>query len=142
MAHRIAFVLVVLAALCGTGASGQQPAAGRAALHIVLVLDGLRPDSINATDTPNLHRLRSEGVDFASSHSVFPTVTRVNATSIASGMYPDRHGIMGNRIFVPAVDPKRAFNNDDAKLLLRLGEHITTAPSLAEILHGSADSSR
>jgi arylsulfatase A-like enzyme len=139
MAHRIAFVLVVLAALCGTGASGQQPAAGRAALHIVLVLDGLRPDSINATDTPNLHRLRSEGVDFASSHSVFPTVTRVNATSIASGMYPDRHGIMGNRIFVPAVDPKRAFNNDDAKLLLRLGEHITTAPSLAEILHGSAD---
>ena len=139
MAHRIAFVLVVLAALCGTGASAQQSAAGRAALHIVLVIDGLRPDSINVTDTPNLYRLRTEGVEFAASHSVFPTVTRVNATSIASGMYPDRHGIMGNRIFIPAVDPKRAFNNDDAKLLLRLGEHITTAPSLAEILQGSAD---
>jgi arylsulfatase A-like enzyme len=139
MAHRIAFVLLALAALCGNGVLAQQPAAGRAALHIVLVLDGLRPDSINAADTPNLHRLRTEGVDFPNSHAVFPTVTRVNAASIASGMYPDRHGIMGNQIFVPAVEAKHAFSNDDAKLLLRLGEHITTTPSLAEILQGSGE---
>ena len=63
----------------------------------------------------------------------------MNATSIASGMYPDRHGIMGNQIFVPAVEGKRAFSNDDAKLLLRLGDKITTAPSLAEILQGSGE---
>jgi arylsulfatase A-like enzyme len=125
-----AVVFLALAAACGASEAAQ----GRASLHIVLVLDGLRPDSINATDTPNLHRLRTEGVTFASSHAVFPTVTRVNATSIASGMYPDRHGIMGNSIFVPAVEAKRAFTNDDAKMLLRLGERITTAPSLAEIL--------
>ena len=107
----------------------------RAALHIVLVLDGLRPDSINASDTPNLHRLRTEGVTFANSHAVFPTVTRVNSSSIATGSYPARHGMMGNTVFLPEVDPARAFSNDDAKLLLKLGDHILTAPSMAELMH-------
>ena len=110
----------------------------KAALHIVLVLDGLRPDSINARDTPNLYRLRSEGVAFANSHSVFPTVTRVNGTAIGSGSYPERNGIMGNRIYIPEVDPKEAFVNDDAAKLLMMGGHIVTTTGLAEILqeHG------
>lgn len=122
-------IAIVLAPFCGAS-----EAAGRADLYVVLVLDGLRPDSITAADTPNLHRLRTEGVTFANSHAVFPTVTRVNATSLGSGMYPDRHGIMGNSIFVPAVDPKAAFTNDDANKLLLLGDDITTAPSIAELL--------
>ena len=33
-------------------------------LVLVLVVDGLRPDSITPEDTPTLHRLRAEGVDF------------------------------------------------------------------------------
>jgi arylsulfatase A-like enzyme len=111
----------------------------KAALHVVLVLDGLRPDSINATDTPNLYRLRTEGVSFANSHSVFPTVTGVNAAAIGSGSYPDRNGIVGNNIYVPAVDAKRSFNNDDAKLLLRLGDDIVTSKGLAEILHEAGE---
>ena len=46
---------------------------------------GCRPDAITAGDTPTLHRLRVEGVDFANSHAVFPTVTRVNAATLATG---------------------------------------------------------
>ena len=56
-------------------AQGAEPAA---ALRLVFVLDGLRPDSITAQDTPTLHRLRNEGVWFENAHAVFPTVTRVN----------------------------------------------------------------
>ena len=52
---------------------------------IVFVVDGLRPDSITREDTPTLHRLRTEGVSFANSHAVFPTVTRVNAATLATG---------------------------------------------------------
>lgn len=111
----------------------------KAALHIVLVLDGLRPDSINPRDTPNLHRLRTEGVTFANSHSVFPTVTRVNGTAIGSGSYPERNGIMGNRIYIPEVDAKAAFNNDEAAKLLVLGDHIVTTTGLAEILQKSGE---
>src|SRR5262245_62463922 len=57
--------------------------AGNATLNVVLVLDGLRPDSITADETPNLWRLRQEGVNFLNGHAVFPTVTRANATAMA-----------------------------------------------------------
>jgi len=77
--------------------------AGRATLNLVLVLDGLRPDAITPDETPNLWRLRREGVDFPNGHAVFPTVTRVNATAVSTGTYPDRNGILGNRIYVRAV---------------------------------------
>jgi membrane-anchored protein YejM (alkaline phosphatase superfamily) len=46
--------------------------AGRAALNLVLVLDGLRPDAITPEETPNLWRLRQEGIKFANSHAVSP----------------------------------------------------------------------
>src|SRR5882757_991185 len=94
--------------------------AGNATLNLVLVLDGLRPDSITAEETPNLARLRQEGVNFLNGHSVFPTVTRVNATAIGSGTYPARNGILGNRIFLPAVHPSRAFGNDDHRNLIKM----------------------
>src|SRR5436309_2475961 len=78
--------------------------AGNAALNLVLVLDGLRPDSITAEETPNLWRLRQEGVNFLNGHSVFPTVTRANATAIATGTYPSRNGIFGNTLYVREVN--------------------------------------
>jgi arylsulfatase A-like enzyme len=131
------FAAALLAAAFVFPAWADAPA--RASLFVVLVLDGLRPDSINATDMPNLHRLRGEGVTFLNSHSVFPTVTRVNGTAIGTGDYPARNGIMGNRIYVPEVDPVSAFSNDDAAKLLVMGDHIVTAPSLAEILQRAGE---
>ena len=83
------------------GAAG--PAvAGKATLNLVLVLDGLRPDSITEQETPNLWRLREEGVNFPNGHAVFPTVTRANAAAIGTGVYPDRNGIFGNQTLCPA----------------------------------------
>ena len=107
-------------------------------LHLVFVLDGLRPDSISETDTPNLYRLRREGTWFENAHAVFPSVTRVNAASLGSGMAPKHHGIMGNTMFVPAVDARRAFGNDQHQNLLKLdaatGGQMVTTPGLAERL--------
>jgi predicted AlkP superfamily pyrophosphatase or phosphodiesterase len=69
---------------------------------------------------------------------VFPTVTRVNATAIGTGAYPDRNGILGNRIYIPAVDPNHAFVNDNYKNLFRLDQatngNMVLTKSLAEIL--------
>jgi predicted AlkP superfamily pyrophosphatase or phosphodiesterase len=133
--RQFAFALAALAIVAGaSGPAG----AGRATLNLVLVLDGLRPDTITPDETPNLWRLRQEGVNFANSHAVFPTVTRVNATAISTGTYPDRNGILGNRIYVRAIDPNFAFNNDDHRNLLRLDEAtgggMVLAKSLGEIL--------
>jgi len=112
--------------------------AGNATLNLVLVLDGLRPDSITADETPNLWRLRQEGVNFLNGHAVFPTVTRANATAIATGTYPDRNAIFGNSLYVRAVDPNRAFVNDEHQALLRLdaatGGGMVLTESLGEIL--------
>ena len=130
-----ALAAAVLGAIVGVG---EATAAGRATLNIVLVLDGLRPDSITPEDTPNLWRLRQEGVNFLNSHAVFPTVTRVNATAIATGTYPARNGILGNRIYVRAVNPNLAFVNDDHRNLLKLDEvtggNMVLTKSLGEIL--------
>jgi membrane-anchored protein YejM (alkaline phosphatase superfamily) len=40
-----------------------------------MVWDGLRPDSVNATDTPNLYALRQSGVNFSDNHSISATTT-------------------------------------------------------------------
>lgn len=113
----------------------------RTSLQIVLVLDGLRPDSITPANTPNLNRLRSDGVQFENTHAVFPTVTRVNSASLGTGVYPNRHGIMGNSIYVPAVDPLQAFGNDDYKNLLKLDAatsgRMMTVAGIAEMLQQS-----
>jgi arylsulfatase A-like enzyme len=107
-------------------------------LVFVVVIDGLRPDSIDANDTPNLERLRREGVSFANAHSVFPTATRVNAAAIATGTYPGTNGIMHNTVFLPAVDPGASLNTGRADTLLRaqqaLGGRLVLAESLGEIL--------
>src|SRR4029450_11766035 len=73
-------------------------------LVIVFVVDGLRPDSITREDTPTLFRLRAEGGSFASSHAVFPTVTRVNAAALSTGAQPGTNGLLGNQLYVPTVD--------------------------------------
>jgi arylsulfatase A-like enzyme len=109
---------------------------------IVFVVDGLRPDAINAEDTPTLWRLRTEGVDFTNSHAVFPTVTRVNAATIATGMQPGTHGIVGNQMYAPAIDPRRAFDTGNVRNLLALdrvsGGRLVLTDTLAERLkaHG------
>jgi predicted AlkP superfamily pyrophosphatase or phosphodiesterase len=131
------FLVAVVATVAAATAAG--PAiAGKATLNLVLVLDGLRPDSITEQETPNLWRLRQEGVNFPNGHAIFPTVTRANAAAIGTGVYPDRNGIFGNTLYVRQVDPNRSFSNDDHKNLLRLdaatGERMVLAKSLGEIL--------
>ncbi len=91
-----------------------------ARLILIVVMDGLRPDSINREDTPTLFRLRQEGVSYINSHSVFPTVTRVNAAVISTGHYPDANGLVSNSMFVPGVNPNRPFNTSDYRQLLKL----------------------
>jgi arylsulfatase A-like enzyme len=52
---------------------------------IIFVADGLRRGSVTAEDMPTLLKVRTTGVDFRDSHSVFPTFTTANASAIATG---------------------------------------------------------
>ena len=105
---------------------------------LVIVLDGLRPDYVTPELMPNLHALGERGVVCRNHHSVFPTVTRVNAASIATGSYPARHGLMGNTVYFPEISPDTKFNTGKAAHLQRIeaatGGQLLTTPSLGEDL--------
>jgi arylsulfatase A-like enzyme len=63
---------------------------------IIFIADGLRHDSVNATDAPTLLSLRQRGVHFVNSHSLFPTLTTPNASAIATGHYLGDTGNFSN----------------------------------------------
>ncbi|HLK91202.1 MAG TPA: alkaline phosphatase family protein [Polyangia bacterium] len=97
MMLRPAAVLLALA-VPSVAHSGEARGAPRNA--IIFVADGLRPLSVNPTDAPTLARLQKEGVVFANSHSLFPTVTTANASAIATGHHLGDTGDFANTLFV------------------------------------------
>ena len=107
--------LVAYLAACGSGSEldgvGTSTPAGYR--HLLIVLDGLRPDYVTPELMPNLFALGARGVVFANHHAVYPTVTRVNASSISTGAYPETHGLLGNAVFFPSVVATRFLDTSD-----------------------------
>jgi predicted AlkP superfamily pyrophosphatase or phosphodiesterase len=116
----ISFSLIVALTFAFVPVTSSQQAGGKTRLVLVFVVDGLRPDSINAEDTPTIDRLRREGVSYVNSRCVFPSVTRVNTAAISTGTYPQRNGIVSNVMFHPGVYPNKPFNTGEWKDLLAL----------------------
>jgi predicted AlkP superfamily pyrophosphatase or phosphodiesterase len=105
--------------------------------HLLIVVDGLRPDYVTAAVMPNLTAIGKRGVVFNRHHSVYPTVTRVNASSISTGAYPETHGLLGNNVFFPRVDPAKSLDTADRNNLLKITEtekRLLTAPTIGESL--------
>ena len=108
--------------------------------HLLIIVDGLRPDYVTADVMPNLTALGERGVVFQRHHSVYPTVTRVNASSISTGAYPEAHGLMGNSVFFPKVDPAKFLdtaNREDLMRIIAAEGRLLTAPTLGEALQGA-----
>ena len=109
--------------------------------HLLLVLDGLRPDYVTADLMPNLYALGQRGVVYTNHHAVYPTVTRVNAASISTGAYPERHGILGNSVFFPRVDATRFLDTAQRADLERIQADqdgvLLTATTLGEALEAN-----
>ncbi|MFQ6088699.1 MAG: ectonucleotide pyrophosphatase/phosphodiesterase [Candidatus Methanofastidiosia archaeon] len=69
-------------------------------VYVILIsLDGTRPNTIDIAETPNLDFLREGGVEAEYMLSVFPASTFPSHASIASGAYPQTHGIINNTFF-------------------------------------------
>lgn len=63
---------------------------------LLIGLDGLRYDAIDRWDAPNLRALAERGTRPERMISVMPTKTFVNFYSIATGLYPEHHGMISN----------------------------------------------
>jgi predicted AlkP superfamily pyrophosphatase or phosphodiesterase len=70
--------------------------------YVILVsLEGFRWAYRKIYNTPNLNKLAREGVKAERLISSFPTVTFPNHYSIATGLYPDHHGLINNNFPAP-----------------------------------------
>jgi len=113
-------------------------------LHtLIVVFDGLRPDYITPELMPNVYKFKQMGAYGMRNHSVFPTVTRVNGSSYATGSYPDHNGILGNTIYLPQVHATNTLSTGDAAGMEKAAEvlkgHLLTAQSLGEILEAKGE---
>lgn len=105
---------------------------------LIVFFDGLRPDYITPEAMPTLYAFSKAGCYGKQHHSVFPTVTRVNASSYSSGSYPGTHGLMGNTVYFPTLNSKGGLNTGDYAVLKTINDatngHLLTAVSLGEVL--------
>jgi hypothetical protein len=125
------------AVLFGACGANTQEAQRSTTTHLVMIVDGLRPDYVTTALMPRLTSLGQRGVVFQAHHAVFPTVTRVNSSSITTGAYPETHGLMGNSIYIPRADATRPLDTaarENLEAVAKADGPLLTAPSLGQIL--------
>jgi predicted AlkP superfamily pyrophosphatase or phosphodiesterase len=119
---------------------GREGLAAGTASHVVLVVwDGMRPDFVSEETTPTLSALARDGVTFLHHHPVYISATEVNATALATGVYPGQSGIIGNHEFRPTFDAFKPVDLDSLAVARQgdalTGNHYVAFPTVAEILH-------
>ena len=80
---------------------------------ILVSLDGFRWDFRDIGNTPTLDSLARVGVTAERMIPVFPTMTFPSHYSMATGLYPERHGIVSNQMYDPTRDAWFAIGNRD-----------------------------
>jgi predicted AlkP superfamily pyrophosphatase or phosphodiesterase len=68
---------------------------------ILVSIDGFHPDYLDKFSAPTLSLLARDGVRAKWMIPIYPSLTFPNHYSIATGLYPDKHGITGNNIYDP-----------------------------------------
>ncbi len=78
---------------------------------VVLSMDGFRWDYPEKAETPNLDAIATNGVRAKRFIPSFPTTTFASHYTMATGLHPDKHGILVNRFYAPDLDAD--FNKGD-----------------------------
>ncbi|WAC75725.1 ectonucleotide pyrophosphatase/phosphodiesterase [Roseateles sp. SL47] len=103
-----ALSLLLMAAGC---APLQPPSTGPAAATrppvILVSIDGMRPDYLNRSITPNLSRLAANGVRAEAMIPSFPSKTFPNHYTLVTGLRPDHHGVVDNTMEDPRIPGER-----------------------------------
>lgn len=104
---------------------------------VALILDGLRRDFVMPELMPRLCALRERATWCAAHGSVFPSVTRVVSSSVATGCRPARHGLAGNTIALVSDGALALFDAGKPDFITekqRLTGRALAMPTLAERL--------
>jgi len=89
----VALTCLIAAVTCGTtGVSAQS----RSSTVVLIGLDGFHPSYLERPQSQHLRALAETGVRARALVPVFPTLTFPNFYSMATGLYPEHHGIVSN----------------------------------------------
>jgi choline-sulfatase len=91
-----AAALLLLASACGAAKSTTSAVAKRSI--VLITVDTLRADHVNAKAAPSLDRLARESIAFDSAISVGP-LTLPGHASLLTGLYPPAHGLRDNHLY-------------------------------------------
>lgn len=82
---------------------------------LLISFDGFRPDYLSPELMPFFHGLSKDGVLGTRMRPVFTTKTLPNHLSIATGLYEESHGMIGNVIFDPKLNDVFNYNSTESK---------------------------
>lgn len=110
MKHLLISLLVLAGQIACSQSMHQEPGRQNAASQldkpyvILISLDGFRWDYVQRFQPPNLSAFIAKGSRAESMISCFPSKTFPNHYSIATGMYPEHHGLVDNSFYAPEKD--------------------------------------
>ncbi len=80
---------------------------------VILSIDGCRWDYPDIHDMTNLNRIGHQGVKADAIIPSYPSKTFPNHYTLATGLYPDHHGIVSNNFYDPDTDRFFTMGNRD-----------------------------
>ncbi|KAI0509652.1 alkaline-phosphatase-like protein [Xylaria bambusicola] len=83
---------------------------------LIISLDGFRADFLTRGLTPRLNAFIKEGVSPLYMTPSFPSVTFPNHYTLATGLYPESHGVVGNTFWDPALQAEFYYTDPDRSL--------------------------
>lgn len=105
---------------------------------LIIGADGLRPDLLDSNVMPTVARLGMTGVRCWDHHAVYPTHTRVNISTLATGTTPGRHGLLANTLIIPYATEDHIVDTSSYQQLNALeratGGRALFMPSLGDLL--------
>ena len=97
---------------------------------MVIVCDGMRPDELNAEQTPTLWRWATQGTRYSNAKAHMVAETLPNHTAMVTGTYPDRNGVPSNSIWDHAAGDERTMDRADDITYPTVLERIRTERGL------------
>lgn len=94
--HGDLFMQVAAEFAADASAQTAPPLPPRAKRVVLFMLDGCRPDALEAAHTPVIDRLRREGAWTAQARTVMPSITLPCHTSLFYSAHPEQHGVTTN----------------------------------------------
>jgi hypothetical protein len=105
---------------------------------LIVGTDGLRPDQFDPELMPTFNNLRTSGTTIRDYHAVYPTHTRVNISTLATGCTPGKHGIVANVFRAEGATEDGIINTGDYRHLQALDTFCNgngiAVPTLGDII--------